>query len=61
MLKVALSRNNAILLIVIIVIATSLSILSYQYFAVSSDQMVQIASENIKSNARIEANDISHR
>ncbi|HYT01322.1 MAG TPA: sensor histidine kinase [Candidatus Acidoferrum sp.] len=60
MLKVALSRNNAILLIVIIVIATSLSILSYQYFAVSSNQIVQIASENIKSNARIEANDISH-
>jgi len=59
-LKVALSRNNAILLIVIIVIATSLSILSYQYFAVSSNQIVQIASENIKSNARIEANDISH-
>ncbi len=60
MLKVALSRNNAILLIVIIVIATSLSILSYQYFAVSSNQIVQIASENIKSNAKIEANDISH-
>lgn len=60
MFKVALSRNNAMLLIVIIVIASSLAILSYQYFAVSSNQMVQIASENIKSNARIEANDISH-
>jgi signal transduction histidine kinase len=58
--KVALSGNNAILLIVIIVIAISLSILSYQYFAVTSNQIVQIASEDIRSNARIEANDISH-
>ena len=60
MLKLALSRNNAILLIVIIVIATSLSILTYQYFAVTSNQIVQIASEDIRSNARTEANDISH-
>ncbi len=60
MLKLALSRNNAILLIVIIVIAITLSILTYQYFAVSSDQIVQIASEDIRSNARTEANDISH-
>jgi len=59
-LKLALSRNNAILLIVIIVIATSLSILTYQYFAVTSNQIVQIASEDIRSNARTEANDISH-
>ncbi|HET7147553.1 MAG TPA: sensor histidine kinase [Candidatus Nitrosopolaris sp.] len=60
MLKLALSRNNAILLIVIIVIATSLSILSYQYFAVTSNQVVQIASDDIRSNAITEANDISH-
>ena len=60
MLKLALSRNDAILLIVIIVIATSLSILSYQYFAVTTNQIVQIASEDIRSNARTEANDISH-
>jgi signal transduction histidine kinase len=59
-LKLALSRNNAILLIVIIVISISLSILTYQYFAVTSNQIVQIASEDIRSNARIEANDISH-
>ena len=60
MLKLALSRNNAILLIVIIVISISLSILTYQYFAVTSNQIVQIASEDIRSNARTEANDISH-
>lgn len=60
MLKLAISRNNAILLIVIIVIATSLSILTYQYFAATSDQVVQIASDDIKLNARTEANDISH-
>jgi hypothetical protein len=59
-LKLALSRNNAILLIVIIVISISLSFFTYQYFAVISNQIVQIASENIKSNARSEANDISH-
>ena len=60
MVKLVLSRNNAIILVVIIGIATSLSILSYQYFVVTSNQIVQIASEDIRSNARIEANDLSH-
>jgi signal transduction histidine kinase len=59
-LKLALSRNKAILLTVIIVISTSLSILTYQYFAAISNHIVQIASEDIRSNARTDANDLSH-
>jgi len=58
--KFALFRNNAIFLVGIVAIAISLSILSYQYFAVTSNQIIQIASEDIRSNARTEANDISH-
>lgn len=62
MFKVASSRNNAILLVAIVVIAACLLILSYQYFAVTSNQIIQIASKDISNNhnARTEANDISH-
>ncbi len=60
LLKAALSRNNAILLIIIIAVAASVSVLSYQYSTFTSNQIIQIASEDIRSNARIEANDLTH-
>jgi hypothetical protein len=42
------------LLIVIAAVAIILSILSHRYFAVSSDEIVDIASEEIRSNAKIQ-------
>src|SRR5436189_4273180 len=60
LLKAALSRNNAILLIIIIAVGASVSVLSYQPTAFTSNQIIQEASEDIRSNARIEANDLTH-
>ena len=59
MLKNIISKNSFILLIIIAVVASILSILSYQYFTSISDGIVNIASEEIRSNARIEAHDLS--
>jgi signal transduction histidine kinase len=59
-LKAALSRNNLIVLIIIVTVATLLSILSYQYSTLISNQIIQSASEDIRSNAKIEANDLAH-
>jgi hypothetical protein len=54
-----LSKNGFMLLIVIAAVAIILSILSHRYFAVSSDEIVDIASEEIRSNAKIQAYDLS--
>jgi signal transduction histidine kinase len=59
LLKNIISKNSFILLILIAVVASILSILSYQYFTSISDGIVNIASEEIRSNARIEAHDLS--
>ena len=59
MLKVALTKNNAIVLVFVISVAVLLSILSYQYAVSNSNRIIQIASEDIRSNARIETSDLS--
>ena len=59
-LRAALSRNNLIVLIIIVKVATLLSILSYQYSTLISNQIIQSASEDIRSNAKIEANDLAY-
>ena len=56
---VAFSKSNIILLLVISAIGTSLSILSYQYSSVTAKDIAEIASQEIRSNARIEAHDLS--
>ncbi|HET7147927.1 MAG TPA: sensor histidine kinase [Candidatus Nitrosopolaris sp.] len=55
----AFSKSNIILLLVIAAIGTSLSILSYQYSSVTAKDIAEIASQEIRSNARIEAHDLS--
>lgn len=55
----ALSKSNIVLLLVIAAIGTSLSILSYQYSSVTAKDIAEIASQEIRSNARIEAHDLS--
>jgi signal transduction histidine kinase len=56
---VAFSKSNIVLLLVIAAIGTSLSILSYQYSSVTAKDIAEIASQEIRSNARIEAHDLS--
>ena len=56
---VAFSKNNLVLLLVIAAIGTSLSILSYQYSSITAKEIAEIASQEIRSNARIEAHDLS--
>jgi signal transduction histidine kinase len=56
---VAFSKKNIILLLVIAAIGTSLSILSYQYSSLTAKDIAEIASQEIRSNARIEAHDLS--
>jgi len=53
-----LSKNGFMLLIVIAAVAIILSILSHRYFAVSSDEIVDIATEEIRSNAKFQAYDL---
>ena len=54
-------RSNIVILTVIAIacIALMLSILSYQFFILASNKIVDIASQEMRSNARIEVHDIS--
>jgi signal transduction histidine kinase len=54
-------RSNIVILtfIAIACIALMLSILSYQFFILASNKIVNIASQEVRSNARIEVHDIS--
>jgi signal transduction histidine kinase len=54
-----ISKNSVILLVVIAVVATIISVLSYQYSTSISTRIVDIASQEIRSNAIIEAHDLS--
>ena len=55
------ARNNIVILTVIAIacITLMLSILSYQFFIFASNKIVDIASQEMRSNARIEVHDIS--
>ena len=59
MIKSAKSWDSIILLIAIAGLAVILSIISYQYSSSTSNDIVEIASQEIRSNARIEVHDLS--
>lgn len=59
MVKSAISKNNIILLTTIAALAVVLSIISYQYSSSTSNNIVDIASQEIRSNARIQVHDLS--
>lgn len=59
MLSIVLSRNNVFLLILVIGVGVSLSILSYHYSGLTADQIGEIASSDIRSNAIIETDGLS--
>src|SRR5438876_2272974 len=52
-------RTNIIILAVIVGIALVLSIFSYQYSIVTSNKIVDIASQEVRSNVRIEVHDLT--
>ena len=53
------SKKNLVLLSIIAAIALVLSILSYQYYVSTSNQVIKLAAEDIRSNARIQVHDLS--
>ena len=59
MFKSAISKRNIIFLTAIGALAVILSIISYQYSSSTSDDIVDIASQEIRSNARIAVHDLS--
>src|ERR671923_129362 len=54
------SKRNSALLLLIIAIAASLSIVSYNYSAHTSEQIEEIAVHEIRSNAEIQVHDLSN-
>ena len=60
MIDLSVFKNNVSLLLIIIIIGIgSLSIISYQSASFTADEIKKIAEEDIKSNARIQAYDLS--
>ena len=60
MIGLSVFKNNVSLLLIIIIIGIgSLSIISYQSTSFTADEIKKIAEEDIKSNARIQAYDLS--
>jgi Cache domain len=57
--RTILSKKNIIILIVIAVVATLLSIFSYQYYTSTSTKIADIAEHEIRTNTEIQAHDIS--
>jgi signal transduction histidine kinase len=53
------SRTNIVLLVVIAGIALMLSIFSYQYSVLTSNKIADIASQEVRSNVRIEVHDLT--
>ncbi|MGC2425431.1 MAG: sensor histidine kinase [Nitrososphaeraceae archaeon] len=59
MFNSAISKRNIFLLTAIATLAVGLSIFSYQYSSSTSNDIVDIASQEIRSNARIAVHDLS--
>ena len=59
MIGIVLSRNNVFLLILVIGVGISLSFLSYHYSGITADQISNVASNDIRSNAIIETDGLS--
>lgn len=59
MIGIILSKNNIFLLILVIGVGMSLSFLSYHYSGIIADQIANVASNDIRSNAIIETDGLS--
>lgn len=54
-----LSRNSTVLIIVIAAIAAILSVVSYEHSMHNANEILKIASDDVRSNADIQAHDLS--
>ena len=54
-----LSKRNISVLVIVVATGLLLSIFSYQYSSSTSNKIIEVASEDIRSNAKIEVHDIS--
>jgi len=59
LLGATFSRNNVIILLIIAIIGIGLSILSYQYSSFTANEIANISSQDVRSNARIEVYQLS--
>ena len=55
----AFSRNSLVLIILIVAVAAILSIIPYQFFRHNANEILIIASDDIRSNANIPSHDLS--
>jgi hypothetical protein len=58
-LVLSFSRNSIVLIIVIAAVAAILSIISYQYSTYNANEILKIASDEVRSNANIQSHDMS--
>ncbi len=54
-----LSGNSIVIIIAIAAVAAVLAIISYQYSTYNSNQILRIASDDVRSNAKIQSHDLS--
>jgi signal transduction histidine kinase len=59
LLGATFSRNNVIILLIIAIIGVGLSILSYQYSSFTANEIANISSQDVRSNAKIEVYQLS--
>ena len=59
MLGATFSRNNVIILLIIAIIGIGLSVLSYQYSSFTANEIANISSHDVRSNAKIEVYQLS--
>jgi len=59
LLGATFSRNNVIILLIIAIIGIGLSILSYQYSSFTANEIANISSQDVRSNAKIEVYQLS--
>ena len=59
MAELGFFRRNIFPILIIIGTGTFLSVLSYQYSSFTADEIAKIASQDVRSNSRIEAHDLS--
>jgi signal transduction histidine kinase len=59
LLGATFSRNNVIILLIIAIIGVGLSVLSYQYSSFTANEIANISSHDVRSNAKIEVYQLS--
>jgi signal transduction histidine kinase len=59
LIQITFSKHNIAILLIIAAVGLALSMVSYQYSSFTADEIAKIASQDVTSNARIQAYDLS--